>query len=339
MLLLIVFPLFLVSGLHAPTLHGLVAPSLSHDTSWKIGDNTASGGVVHRLRGGSSRNQTTYRHINRHIIQTPLISSAAFFLYLWGSRFLDAFLVQALGVERSKSAFAFGPFVTLLGLVYSVILAQIYAYYFDRQGNIQTAIFDEVASLRALHACVEVATTSVARRAPPSHSREHLLGILHAHTSNILHYGFDGGMRHGRSPKPLVMLLPALEASRAAGASVLQLARESVTRVHQARARRFAATTAQLPTVQIVTQRLIASVLLVGFVLVDLGAPKLEALLFGVLSATFFLISSFLTDLADPFGGSWSVESARDECCSLLNTLVAAGCGTHETHQRRDDER
>ena len=295
-------------GLHA---HGLHAATLKRPTpaTW--------------LRGGASKANNQTSHINRHIVQTPLISSASFFLYLWGSRFLDAALVQTLGVERSKSAHAFGPFVTLLGLVYSVILAQIYAYFFDRQGKIQEAIFDEVAAVRALHACVEVATSDAATAA--SHSRTDMLATLHSHTSDILGYGFDGGMRHGQSPKPLVMLLPALEASRAVGASVLQLARESVTRVHQARARRFAATTAQLPTVQIVTQRLIASVLLVGFVLVDLGAPKLEALLFGVLSATFFLISSFLTDLADPFGGSWSVESARDECCSLLDTLAAAG--------------
>ena len=76
---------------------------------------------------------------------------------------------------------------------------------------------------------------------------------------------------------------------------------------------------------QTLTARLISSVLLLGFVLVDLGAPKLEAVLFGILAAAFFLISSFLTDLADPYGGSWSVEAARAEVRALYGSLLHVG--------------
>ena len=275
-----------------------------------------------QLRGGE-RNDTAFGW--RYMIKTPIVASAAFVGYLSGSQFLDLALVQALGVDRSASADAFAPFVTLLGLVYSVILAQIYTYYFERQGAIQTAIFDEAAALRALQGCVEAILDDESLM----EQRALLLGSLHSHTTDVLRTGFDGVFRHGRSPRPLVKLLSALETASDTTlrrVAVLQLARVNVGRVYDARSRRFAAESAQLPTVQIVTQRLIAGVLLLGFVLVDLGAPKLEALLFGVLAATFFIISSFLADLADPFGGSWSVEPARHECLTLLDSLARAGC-------------
>jgi hypothetical protein len=66
--------------------------------------------------------------------------------------------------------------------------------------------------------------------------------------------------------------------------------------------------------VQQLTERAIAGVLLLSFVLVDLGSPTLEAALFAVVCGSFYLINSFLDDLSDPFGGSWSVarRSRRD---------------------------
>ena len=69
-------------------------------------------------------------------------------------------------------------------------------------------------------------------------------------------------------------------------------------------------------------QRIIAGVILVGFVLVDLGAPKLEAALFAVVTASFVLINTFLNDLSDPFGGSWNVQdAARTELEQLVAVL------------------
>ena len=68
---------------------------------------------------------------------------------------------------------------------------------------------------------------------------------------------------------------------------------------------------------QTITQRVISAVLLLGFVLVDLGSPTLEAVLFSTISGCFFLIASFLDDLANPFGGSWSCDPAKEELTRL----------------------
>lgn len=72
-----------------------------------------------------------------------------FTLYLFGSSLLDSVLVQVLGFNRA-SGDAFGPFVTLLGLIYSILLGQIYEYYFNRQGVIQDALYQEISALSLL---------------------------------------------------------------------------------------------------------------------------------------------------------------------------------------------
>ena len=97
--------------------------------------------------------------------------------------------------------------------------------------------------------------------------------------------------------------------------------------ISQVRSQRISAIAAELPPIQTVTQRVITAVVLLGFVLVDLGAPKLEALLFSVTTASFVLINIFLEDLSDPFGCSWNVDAARAELEELVTQLKPPGPG------------
>ena len=76
-----------------------------------------------------------------------------------------------------------------------------------------------------------------------------------------------------------------------------RVAARAVTSISQSRSRRISQIAAELPLIQTVAQRVITGVILSGFVLVDLGAPKLEALLFAVTTACFVLINIFLQDL------------------------------------------
>jgi len=73
--------------------------------------------------------------------------------------------------------------------------------------------------------------------------------------------------------------------------------------------------------IKTVAQRVVSAFVLLGFVLVDLGAPKLEALLFAVIAASFTLINILIDDLGDPFGGSWNVDPARDDLETLVEFL------------------
>ena len=118
-------------------------------------------------------------------------------------------------------------------------------------------------------------------------------------------------------------------------------------RLVAARAQRLSAIAAELPPVQTITQRVISAVLLLGFVLVDLGSPTLEAVLFSTISACFFLIAAFLDDLANPFGGSWSVGPAQEELQILADSIdraLVAACmrdgevDPGETTEEQDSE-
>ena len=251
---------------------------------------------------------------------------AAFFGYLSVGRVLDKTLVAEFAVNRA-GADAFGPFVTLLGLIYSILLAQSYEYYFTRQGTIQDALYEEVMSLQQLY---EAITALTERHPSLAAERGRLLGVLRTHSASLLRLGFsDDTKLLSRSSLELHRLLETIEATTAGrSAQNLLLAGNAVGALSAARARRISAVAARLPLIQSFALRIIAVVLLLGFLLVDLGSPRLEALLFSVVSGVFVLINYFLSDLSDPFGGSWNVEPAREELSTLLTRLEGEGDGT-----------
>ena len=103
-------------------------------------------------------------------------------------------------------------------------------------------------------------------------------------------------------------------------AALCRAAGDTVVGLGRARTQRASAIAAALPLVQRLAERAIACVVLLSFVLVDLGAPKLEATLFAIVCGSFYLINSFLEDLSDPYGGSWR---ATDGSWQDLEWLVA----------------
>ena len=245
----------------------------------------------------------------------------SFVAYVYGSQLLNTVLVSELHINRSDSADAFGPFVTLLGLVYSVVLSQVYSYYFDRQGQIQDALYQETAALRTLYEASSLLTERCDKLQPAD--RREMLAILHRVSSDTLQTAFDEILyNEERSTRPLLALLGTLEvAANGENPKTVALCGDAVDRLIGARARRLSAIAAELPPVQTITQRVISAVLLLGFVLVDLGSPTLEAVLFSTISGCFFLIASFLDDLANPFGGSWSCDPAKEELTRLAEAI------------------
>ena len=88
-----------------------------------------------------------------------------------------------------------------------------------------------------------------------------------------------------------------------------------------ARSARASALASTIPPIKLYSYVIISRILLAVFLLVDLGSLRFEAVLFATLVAAFQLIESFVEDLSDPFGGAWSVASAREEVDELLKSL------------------
>ena len=175
-----------------------------------------------------------------------------------------------------------------------------------------------------------------------------MLALLHQVAQETLATAFNEDPADDvRSTQPLLSLLATLEAGAREAPITLRLAGDSMDRLVAARAQRLSAIAAELPPVQTITQRVISAVLLLGFVLVDLGSPTLEAVLFSTISACFFLIAAFLDDLANPFGGSWSVGPAQEELQILADSIdraLVAACmrdgeaDPGETTEEQDSE-
>ena len=89
-------------------------------------------------------------------------------------RIAQATMVAQLGISRSKSVAAFGPFVTLLGLVYSTLLSNIYSFYLSRQSKILDDLFAETYAVRDLY---EVGTTVDASSTANEALRTHALRL------------------------------------------------------------------------------------------------------------------------------------------------------------------
>ena len=65
------------------------------------------------------------------------------------------------------------------------------------------------------------------------------------------------------------------------------------------------------------------------------SCAQFEAILFAVLACSFYLLESFVDDLEDPFGGSWTVDAALDACdeCSSVRIVRRR----RQASARRDD--
>jgi len=139
------------------------------------------------------------------------VGAAAYTTYILGSEALDATMVKQLGISRSESVAAFGPFATLLGLVYSTILSNIYSFYLSRQELILSNLFAEAYAVRDLYEL---------SGAIGNHSVSTTLA-LRAHALELRETGFRPSEDDGqRALGALVPVVADLEAAAAVEAPV-----------------------------------------------------------------------------------------------------------------------
>ena len=250
------------------------------------------------------------------ISRLVVAAGAAFGGYVLGNDYLNVAIVEVLGIDRSQGVGAFGPFVTLLALIYSTILGSIYSQLSNRQGAIQDSLFAEAFAVRDVGEVCDIVDRSCkndlgeARRAIRAHAE-------------TLRDAVDGEAADGADQASLARLLRAVDEVDAAsnnGAACARAVQAYGTAV-SARSARASALASTIPPIKLYSYVIISRILLAVFLLVDLGSLRFEAVLFATLVAAFQLIESFVEDLSDPFGGAWSVASAREEVDELLKSL------------------
>ena len=170
-----------------------------------------------------------------------------FYGYIACGKVFDQLLRDGLGFNRAGGGDAFGPFITLLGLVYSVLLGQIYSYYFDRQGAIQDALYQEVGAIKLL----DETTCVLAERHPQvAERRKEMQAIVAAQATQLLELGLSSEVTLlTRSQLETIRLLDAMEsASGGQSRSVCNLAEQAISTISAARSERISATAAEVRT-------------------------------------------------------------------------------------------
>ena len=147
---------------------------------------------------------------------------------------------------------------------------------------------------------------------------------LRAHALELRETGFRPSADDGqRALGALVPVVAELEAAAAVEAPELgKYFSSAYGRVAAARVARAASLATTLPRIFDLSFKAISTIVLASFLLVDLGSPQFEAILFAVLACSFYLLESFVDDLEDPFGGSWTVDAALDACDELVDALA-----------------
>lgn len=266
--------------------------------------------------------------LSRRVISISAVVVTSFAAYLMGTAILNRTIVEGFGVSRGGDAF--GPFATLLSLIYSIVLGQIYHYYFERQQMIQNCLYEEAAALQILlHVCncqhrtttpateansqKKKATTRLDYTDGKGKARPLMCAPLKEYTQNFIQTAFSKQSSRILSqdvPQKLVELANIYDTTSSQSSrspSRCLMVANAIQAATSARALRISHVNSELPAVQKITERLLSYVILVGFVLVDLKAPILEASLFSVISGCFTTIHGFLMDLSDPFSGQWTV--------------------------------
>lgn len=238
----------------------------------------------------------------------------AYGAYVVGNDSLDVAIVEVLG---DRSVGAFGPFVTLLALIYSTILGSIFSQLSSRQGAIQDSLFAEAFAVRDVG---EVC--GIVSRNSESDLKEARQAILaHAET---LRDAVDKEADDGADQESLAKFLCAVNDvdHAAGGGAICTRASNAYGATVSARSARRSALASTVPPIQLYSYVVISRILLAVFLLVqDSDSFRFDAVLFAILVAAFQLIESFVDDLADPFGGAWSVASARGEVDELVGSL------------------
>ena len=234
-----------------------------------------------------------------------------------GNDYLNVAIVEVLGIDRSQGVGAFGPFVTLLALIYSTILGSIYSQLSSRQGAIQDSLFAEAFAVRDVAEVCDI-VDGRSKKADLGEARR----AIRAH-AETLRDAVDGEAADGADQASLARLLGAVDVidGAAGGGAVCARAVNAYGAAVSARSARASALASTIPPIKLYSYVIISRILLAVFLLVDLGSLRFEAVLFATLVAAFQLIESFVEDLSDPFGGAWSVASAREEVDELLKSL------------------
>ncbi|MAE93472.1 MAG: hypothetical protein CL910_02300 [Deltaproteobacteria bacterium] len=239
------------------------------------------------------------------LFATPvLFAGGAFGLHWWLAEFLQAPFGTAAARDLGEGI---GTFLTVIGIIYALILGFTFQQAFSRQIDLRSALRAEASSLWNL--------LLLGRAMGGAAQRGEIDRRVRAYVGYVLGAEFPPDEREPVEAAPMLFeILGVLHGLSADGVGD-EVDRVTLAAIHdelraatRARSDRLAISTRAIPRIHWFQIELLSTLVMIGFLLLDLQAPPLEALLLGLTASAITVLYMSLFDLDYPFAGLWRVE-------------------------------
>lgn len=198
-----------------------------------------------------------------------------------------------------------GAFLTVVGVIYALIIGFTFQQAFSRQAELRQKLTAEASSLRNLLVLSETMGVGSAHGTVAGH--------VHRYTAQVLDREFPPEDVVDATPVlyeivPLLNLVSADGTDDAVDRITLAAVHDELRRTTRARSERLSIAARHIPRIHWFQIELLSTLIMVGFLLLDLHAPPLEALLLGLTTGAIMVLYLSLFDLDYPFDGLWRVE-------------------------------
>lgn len=219
--------------------------------------------------------------------------------------FNDAKVAAVLSQDASNFV---GNFLSLIGLLYSILVGQVFGFLYSQKEALYLALFDEVTEAKSL--LEQVALVSQGRT---------MYGTCLASIARYVREDLRGGMKV--EPSVLLSARPADDPLEAilymTSVGVPGRVYDTVRTLRDARAKRLGALQRKVPVVHLALLWVLAGIMLLSFPLLGVGTQTIggynvltvEGTLFGVAAFALVMTKMVLAELWRPTGGAYSVDS------------------------------
>jgi len=219
--------------------------------------------------------------------------------------FNDAKVAAVLSQDVSNFV---GNFLSLIGLLYSILVGQVFGFLYSQKEALYLALFDEVTEAKSL--LEQVALVSQGRT---------MYGTCLASIARYVREDLRGGVKV--EPSVLLSARPKDDPLEAilymTSVGVPGRVYDTVRTLRDARAKRLGALQRKVPVVHLALLWVLAGIMLLSFPLLGVGTQTIggynvltvEGTLFGVAAFALVMTKMVLAELWRPTGGAYSVDS------------------------------
>jgi hypothetical protein len=237
------------------------------------------------------------------LLAVPAVNGGAMFLIY---PYLADPLQNALGTAGARNvAEGVGSFLTVVGVIYALIIGFTFQQAFARQAELRQKLTAEASSLRNLLLLSGTMRVAAAQEAVANH--------LRGYVAQLLDHEFPPRDTTDAAPT-LYHIVPVLNEVSSDGNAdavdrvTLDAIHDELRAATRARSERVSIAARHIPRIHWFQIEMLSSLIMAGFLLLDLSAPVLEALLLGLTTGAILVLYLSLFDLDYPFDGLWRVE-------------------------------